>query len=101
MVLRKGELTSAGIDREWPHQVALPAEAMIGKNVMIIDRFCRGLSICPRHHNFRLADGKEYFVYCFATLGDADYFRIYFGGEPMTPETRPSPFPKVPRRTKL
>lgn len=99
MVYRKGELSSGRIDREWPHQVALPAEAVIGKNVTIIERFCRGLSICPRTHSFR-RDRREYFVYCFATAGDADYFRTYFGGDPMTPETRPPPFPKVHRRTK-
>lgn len=98
MVYRKGELSGGTIDREWPHQVALPVEAVIGKNVTIIDRFCRGLSICPRHHTFQ-RNGKEYVVYCFAAEGDADYFRIYFGGEPMTPETRPPKYPKVPRRT--
>ena len=27
MIYRKGELSSASIDRDWPHQVALPASA--------------------------------------------------------------------------
>jgi hypothetical protein len=27
MIRRKGELSPAGIDRGWPHQVALPASA--------------------------------------------------------------------------
>ena len=89
MVHRKGELTKAGIDRGWPHQVALPAEGLVGtKTITIIDRFCKGLSICPRHHTYWQHD-KEFIVYCFAEKLDADYFRTYFGGEPMTPETRP------------
>ncbi|NJO33010.1 MAG: hypothetical protein HC869_07520 [Rhodospirillales bacterium] len=88
MVYRKGELSPATMDREWPHQVAVAAEFVNGKNKTIIDRFCRGLSVCPRRHTFQ-RDRKEYLVYCFADPGDADYFRTYFGGEPMTPETRP------------
>ena len=88
MVYRKGELTSAQMDREWPHQIALPVEAVLGKNKTIIDRFCRGLSVCPRQHTYWQHD-KEFLVYCFAELLDAHYFQTYFGGELMTPETRP------------
>jgi hypothetical protein len=35
MTRRKGELTAGAIDREWPHQVALPADKMAGKNYAI------------------------------------------------------------------
>jgi hypothetical protein len=65
MVHRKGELTGAQMDREWPHQIALPVEAVLGKNKTIIDRFCRGLSVCPRRHSYWQHD-KEFLVYCSA-----------------------------------
>jgi hypothetical protein len=45
VVRRKGELNKKRIDREWPHQIALPIEAAGGRNTIIIQRFCRDLSI--------------------------------------------------------
>ena len=50
MTSRKGELTPATIDREWPHQVALAADQVKGANNAVIHEFCRGLSLCPRNH---------------------------------------------------
>ena len=55
MVRRKGELTRAGIDRGWPHQVALPASEVAGRNYPVLHEFCRGLSLCPRTKHCRLA----------------------------------------------
>ena len=98
MVYRKGELSSGKIDREWPHQVALSAEFVRGRQYMILHRFCRGLSVCPRHQSFR-RDDQEYIVYCFAERSDAELFQMHFDGKLMTPETRPPRYPKVPRRT--
>lgn len=88
MVYRKGELSSGRIDRDWPHQVALPSEVVLGRNGEIIDRFCRGLSICTRHQNYRKG-GQDFIVYCFANRDDAEYFQMHFDGELVTPETRP------------
>ena len=56
MTRRKGELTSNRIDREWPHQVALPADQVRGENYDITYDFCRGLSLCPRGHTVRRED---------------------------------------------
>ena len=39
MSRRKGELSNAGIDRQWPHQVAL--KAPLGKRLPNILEFCR------------------------------------------------------------
>jgi hypothetical protein len=39
VVYRKGELSRATIDREWPHQLALSAEFLRGKNCIIVERF--------------------------------------------------------------
>jgi hypothetical protein len=90
MVYRKGELNSAKIDRDWPHQVALTAEFVQGRNCVIIERFNRGLSVCPRHQRFH-RDGVEYLAYCFAERLDAQYFQTHFGGEIVDPKDRPKP----------
>ena len=76
-----------GIDRDWPHQVALPEAAVVGKNITIIERFCRGLTLCSRRQHFT-RDGVEHIVFCFENQLDAGYFQTYFGGESMTPATR-------------
>ncbi len=99
MVYRKGELTSAGIDREWPHQVALSAEFVRGRQHTILHRFCNGLSLCPRHQSFR-RDDRDLIVYCFKERSDAELFAMHFDGELMTPATRPPKYPKLPRGTK-
>jgi hypothetical protein len=88
MVYRKGAMTKAQIDREWPHQVALSAEFIRGRNSTIIDRFCRGLSLCPRHHSYE-RNGERYVVYCFADRMEAEFFQMHFDGTPMDPTTGP------------
>jgi hypothetical protein len=98
MVYRKGELTCAGIDREWPHQVALSAEYVCGRQYMILHRFCNGLSVCPRHQSYR-KDGQEFVVYCFKELSDAQLFQMHFDVELMTAETRLPRYEKPARRT--
>jgi hypothetical protein len=56
---RKGELTAAGIDRGWPHKVALAAHLCTGKLIAAHNEFCVGLSRCVRGHSVR------YVVHCF------------------------------------
>jgi len=87
MTRRKGELTSGRIDREWPHQVALPADQVAGKNYAVTHGFCHGLSLCPRGHSVQ-RNGIEYHVFCFAEAADADLFRERFNGERFDPKDR-------------
>ena len=54
---RKGELSPAGVDRGWPHQVALPAEQCSGKNTAVIHEFCKDLSLCSRGRSVMREDG--------------------------------------------
>lgn len=42
MTRRKGELSAARIDREWPHQVALPADQGIGENYKVTTNSAAG-----------------------------------------------------------
>lgn len=85
MVYRKGELTKARINRDWPHQLALPVAVATGKTYTILDRFCRGLSVCPRQQHY-WRDGVEHIAYCFRERSDAEYVQVYFGGEFVDPD---------------
>jgi hypothetical protein len=87
MSRRKGELTAAGIDRGWPHQIALAAHLGTGKQRLAHDEFCVGLSRCVRGHSVRY-DDVGYVVHCFAIRDDAAAFMAQFGGEWFDPRER-------------
>ena len=87
MIYRKGELSATMIDRDWPHQVALPTSQSAGAGYKTIRIFCKDLSLCPRGHAVFHED--EWFnVYCFAEQGDAEKFMQRFGGERFDPKQR-------------
>ena len=88
VVYRKGELSKATIDRDWPHQVALPEYRCSRHNYVTIHLFCEGLSLCPRGHFF-YHDGVGMNVFCFAERAHADQFQKRFGGEFIDPKDRP------------
>jgi hypothetical protein len=85
MMRRKGELSPAGIDRGWPHQVAMPYDSCTGKNYDPPHSFIRGLSVCGRTHTVMHGDEK-YLVFCFADVEDALQFKEAFGGIQFYPE---------------
>lgn len=87
MSRRKGELTQPTIDREWPHQVAVPAEIFLGSGYVTVHLFCEGLSLCRRHARL-VREGREYIVCCFADPEHAERFRVRFNGEAMKPAQR-------------
>ena len=87
MVRRKGELTRQGVDRGWPHQVALSADACTGKQYDVKHEFCRNLSLCPRGRSFR-RDDQDFLVFCFADPAHADLFHERFGGERIEAQSR-------------
>jgi hypothetical protein len=88
VIYRRDELSKATIDRDWPHQVALPAYRRTGGNYVTIHLFCDGLSLCPRGHSF-YRDGTDMNVFCFAERAHAEQFRERFGGEFLDPKSRP------------
>ena len=88
MVYRRGELSKHMIDRDWPHQVALPAYRCTGGNHVTIHLFCADLSLCPRGHSF-YRDRTDLNVFCFAKREHAEQFRERFGGEFIDPKDRP------------
>jgi hypothetical protein len=64
VIHRKGELSKGTINRDWPHQVALPAERCMGGNYVTIRLFREALSLCPRGHCFRRRNTNMN-VFCF------------------------------------
>jgi hypothetical protein len=88
VVYRKGELSKAMMDREWPHHVALPAFRCHGHNYVTMRLFCEPLSLYPRPQLCRRDDG-DMTVFCFAERRHAEQFRERFGGEFMDPGTPP------------
>jgi len=85
---RKGELSSAAIDKGWPHQVALPADTVRGTNYHPTHDREVFPSLCDRGHSFR-RDDRDFVVLCFADRADAARFMKRFGGELIDPKDRP------------
>jgi hypothetical protein len=84
---RKGELSSAAIDREWPHQVVLPARLGQRDCYREMHEFCRDLTLCTRGHSL-YHDNQWFQVYCFREEADAHKFLERFGGERFDPSER-------------
>lgn len=87
MGYRKGELTPAGVDRDWPFQIARLHSLGTGKQSDLIDEFCANLSLSPRGHSV-VWESEWYQVYCFAKQEDAEAFLQHFGGEWFDPRER-------------
>lgn len=85
---RKGELSSAAIDRQWPHQVSILADKCTGDAFIRIQEFCRPLTLAPRWHTY-VADGCYHSVFCFAEREHAEAFSREFGGALIDPKHRP------------
>jgi hypothetical protein len=78
---RKGEITEKQILREWPHHVALPAEAVRGaQNSNPMYALAKVLSGAPRPCHMR-RDDRDFVVFCFEEPEDAQTFAERFGGE--------------------
>jgi hypothetical protein len=87
MSRRKGELTPAGVDRGWPHQVAILGDLCTGKKGEAQADFCKDLSMCVRGHRVVWQD-EWYNVRCFAIREHAQAFMQAFGGEWFDPREK-------------
>ena len=76
--------TPSVIDRDWPHQVALPDDLCTARNFTIIAKFCqeRGLKHQTRLVQAIWPNGKyePYRLYCFSDTASAEAFRDHFEG---------------------
>jgi hypothetical protein len=85
---RKGELSPAMVDRDWPHQVAVPAQLCLAPNTAVIHEFCKELSLCPRGHSVMWQD-KWYQVFCFKDPAHAARFMAVRRRAVRCPPARP------------
>lgn len=67
---RKGELSTTAIDHGWPHQVALPEDAVRSASYHPTHDRQAFPSLCVRGHTF-MRDSRCYVVLCFADPGIA------------------------------
>lgn len=82
---RKGELTSGGLDRGWPFQVAV--RQTDGQNIGVVSAIGPLSSLCWRRR--RVHDGQNGFeVFCFADRDQAAQFRETVGAEDFDPRER-------------
>jgi hypothetical protein len=77
---RKGEISLGRVKREWPHQVAIPADKVMGKGYDFVHHFANTLSVAPRSYGCR-RDDDDYMVFCFSEAVHADLFMERFEGE--------------------
>ena len=84
MSYRPGEITRQQIDRDWPHQVEVPAKICAGVAYRSIHEFAESLSVAPRKGRSSYRDGVDYVRFAFSRSEDADAFRERYGGVRLT-----------------
>jgi hypothetical protein len=81
MIRRKGEITRADLECDWPHHVALPAEKVFGlTNSELVRSVAASLSTTPLTYTLR-RDDLRFVVFCFSKSENAEAFAKRFCGE--------------------
>jgi hypothetical protein len=83
MTRAKGQLSRALLNREYPHQVLVPAENVGGKTIDKVADFHVKLGIPTKSRSIRKGDAW-YALYCFADREHVKLFQAIFGGEVVT-----------------
>jgi hypothetical protein len=80
MTRARGQPTRSSIDREYPHQVIVPAEDVGGKHLAMVEAFHAQLDVLARSRSV-FNDDRWYQIYCFREAHQARGFQAIFGGE--------------------
>jgi hypothetical protein len=88
--VRKGAVTKRRIDRDFPHQVAIPIPVGgLVARLMAMHKFCDTRSMPYKTHaHLRRDPPSDYVRFCFGDPTHADAFMVEFGGERITIEYR-------------
>lgn len=88
MSRRKGEITTAQVDRDYPHQVEIHADVCVGRaRGHEIEQFIRPLSIAPIRGRRSFQKDGHWLRFAFVSAADADAFQREFGGRRLTVTT--------------
>jgi hypothetical protein len=87
MARRRCEMTSAQLDRQWPHQIAVPAARTLLGEYHAALAFCAGMSLAPRGHSV-VHNDIHYNVWCFAEAEHAARFKSRYDGIDFNPKDR-------------
>jgi hypothetical protein len=80
MTRARGQPSRRMVDREYPHQVTVPAESVGGKNLDHVILFHAQIGQPQRSRSVFRGD-RWFEVYCFADPQHARSFQALFGGE--------------------
>ncbi len=81
--VRKGELTAAQIDRDWPYQVEIPVPPL-GLGGRLNDLHAEASTVDAEYRTRSRTDGAEHFIrFCFRSSRAATDFRVRSGGSPV------------------
>ncbi len=90
MVRSRSIPPASTIDRDWPHQIALPDDLCVAHNLTLIHEFCveRGYDFWIRHVQAIWPKGKyeDWRLHCFRDPAAAEAFQAHFGGIVFVPD---------------
>jgi hypothetical protein len=80
MTRARGQPSRRSIDRDYPHQVVVPAESVGGKNLPFVAVFHAQIG-APQRTRSLFKDDRWCEIYCFAEAQHARSFQAIFSGE--------------------
>jgi len=80
MTSARGQSSRTMLDREFPHQVLVPADSVQGHAFTQVFSFHEHAGVPIKNYSAR-EDDKWYLLYCFAERSNAIAFQMVFGGE--------------------